>query len=138
VGERALRGGPRSVRLRLNLASYNPGALWQFAGLASLAAAEGASPVAASVGVLLEQVVLLGTGFALVPQRRPGLLAHWTHGLGVGVELAIAALLIAALVVGLPRLLPRVRVRAERLLKRTLPLPSIRRVRSRCTWCAAR
>jgi len=108
-----------------NLARYIPGAVWQFAGLAALASAEGASPVAASVGVLLEQVVLLSTGFALVLSVAPRFLARWTHGLGVGVELALAVLLIAALVVGLPRVLPRARAWAERVLKRTVPLPTL-------------
>ncbi len=108
-----------------NLARYIPGAVWQFAGLAALAAAEGASPAAASVGVLLEQVVLLGTGFALVLSVAPSFLARWTYGLGLGAELGIAALLIAALVVGLPHLLPRARAWAEGVIKRPLPLPSI-------------
>lgn len=110
-----------------NLARYIPGAIWQFAGLAALAAQEGASPVAASVGVLLEQVVLLGTGFALVLSVAPRFLARWTHGLGVGAELLLAGLLIAALVVGLPRVLPHARAWAERLFKRPAPLPALPR-----------
>jgi hypothetical protein len=108
-----------------NLARYIPGAVWQFAGLAALASAEGVSPAAASVGVLLEQVVLLATGLALVLSVAPSFLANWTHGLGVGAQLAIAVLLIAALVIGLPRALPRVRTWAERVVKRPLPLPAI-------------
>jgi hypothetical protein len=106
-----------------NLARYIPGAVWQFAGLAGMTMEAGASPAAASVGVILLQIVTLATGIVLTVSAAPRLLP-FTAGLTSAEQLAIAALLVALLIVVLPRLLPRIRSVAERVLKRPVPLPS--------------
>jgi glycosyltransferase 2 family protein len=106
-----------------NLARYIPGAVWQFAGLAGMTLEAGGSPAAASVGVILLQIVTLATGIALTISAAPRLLP-WTAGLTSGEQLLIAALLIALLIVVFPHLLPRIRAVAERVLKRPVPLPT--------------
>ncbi len=107
-----------------NLARYIPGAVWQFAGLSALAAEEGASPTAASIGVILMQVATIATGSAIALSAAPRLVAPWVRGLGVVGQLVIAVVLIAFLVVVFPRLLPHLRGWLERVLKRPVPLPS--------------
>lgn len=107
-----------------NLARYVPGAVWQFAGLAALAAAAGASPVAASVGVLLQQLILLSTGFVLVLSGAPHVLGAWTHDLDTWSQVVLAATLTAGLIVIGPRALPAARRLAERIVKRPVPLPT--------------
>src|SRR5579862_8603713 len=81
-----------------NLARYIPGAVWQFAGLAGMTMEAGGSPAAASVGVILLQIVTLATGIALTISAAPRLLP-WTMALTSIEQLAIAALLIALLIV---------------------------------------
>ena len=107
-----------------NLARYVPGAVWQFAGLAAMSAQVGVSPVAASVGVLLQQVVLLATGFALILSGAPHVLGAWAQTMDALSQAALAALLTAVLIVVGPRALPVVRRWAERLIKRPVPLPA--------------
>jgi hypothetical protein len=107
-----------------NLARYVPGAVWQFAGLAALTAAAGASPVAASVGVLMQQLVLLATGFALVLSGAPHVLGAWTQELDTLSQAALAVILTAALIVVGPHALPAARRLAERFIKRPVPLPT--------------
>jgi glycosyltransferase 2 family protein len=128
----ALRHSPtrlswfRAVRIFFvsNLARYVPGAVWQFAGLAAMAAAAGASPVAATVAVLLQQLVLLATGFVLILSGAPHFLGAWTRTLDSVSQVLLAALLTAALIWLGPRALPVVRRWAERVVKRPVPLPS--------------
>jgi uncharacterized membrane protein YbhN (UPF0104 family) len=106
-----------------NLTRYIPGTVWQFAGLAGMAKAVGASASASSVGVILLQIVTLGTGFAICLSATPRLLGPWAQDMSTNEQLLLAAALLAALVVAMPRLLPVIRRWAERLLKRPLPLP---------------
>jgi glycosyltransferase 2 family protein len=128
----ALRHSPtrlswfRAVRIFFvsNLARYVPGAVWQFAGLAAMAAAAGASPVAATLAVLLQQLVLLTTGFVLILSGAPHFLGAWTRTLDSVSQLLLAALLTGALIWLGPRALPVVRRWAERVVKRPVPLPS--------------
>ncbi len=128
----AVRGSPKrltwfqAVRVFFvsNLARYVPGAIWQFAGLAALAAAAGASPIAASLGVLLQQAVLLATGFALVLSGAPHVLGAWTRDLDSWSQVVLAVLFTTALIVAGPRVLPAVRQLAERIVKRPVPLPT--------------
>jgi len=107
-----------------NLARYVPGAVWQFAGLAAMSAQEGASPVAASVGVLLQQVVLLSTGFVLILSGAPHVLGAWAQTLDTLSQLLLAAALMVGLILSGPRALPVVRRWAERVFKRPIPLPT--------------
>jgi glycosyltransferase 2 family protein len=107
-----------------NLARYVPGAVWQFAGLAAMSADAGVSPVAASVAVLLQQVVLLATGFVLILSGAPHFLGAWTRTLDTLSQCVLATVLMAALILVGPRALPVVRRWAERVIKRPVPLPS--------------
>jgi glycosyltransferase 2 family protein len=116
----------RAVRIFFvsNLARYAPGGVWQFAGLAAMSAAAGVSPVAATVGTLLQQAVLLATGFALILSGAPHFLGAWMPALDTLSQLALAAALIGALMVLGPRALPVIRRWAERIAKRPVPLPT--------------
>lgn len=107
-----------------NLGRYVPGAVWQFAGLAAMSAQAGASPVAASVAVLLQQVVLLATGFALILSGAPHVLGAWAQTLDTLSQGVLALLLIGVLIVALPRALPAIRRWGERVIKRPVPLPA--------------
>jgi glycosyltransferase 2 family protein len=107
-----------------NLARYVPGAVWQFAGLAAMSAEVGASPVAASVAVLLQQVVLLATGFVLLLSGAPHLLGAWARTLDTASQVVLAVALTGVLVGVGPRALPIVRRWAERVIKRPVPLPA--------------
>lgn len=107
-----------------NLARYIPGAVWQFAGMAAMTSAAGASPAAATLGVLLLQFVLLTTGLALTLAFAPNFLGPWAHRLSSAQLFAVAVLLTAGLTAALPRVMPVVDRWAERILKRSLPLPS--------------
>lgn len=107
-----------------NLARYVPGAVWQFAGLAAMSAEAGASPVAASVAVLLQQVVLLATGFVLILSGAPHLLGAWAQTLDTASQVVLAVVLTGVLVGVGPRALPVVRRWAERVIKRPVPLPA--------------
>ncbi len=121
---------PLKLRLGLrmfflaNLARYIPGGVWQFAGLSALAATEGASPTAASMGVIFMQIATLATGAAITLSAAPRFIAPWTRGLGLVGQLVIACVLIALLVVVLPRALPHIRHWLERRFKRPVPLPT--------------
>jgi uncharacterized membrane protein YbhN (UPF0104 family) len=106
-----------------NLTRYIPGTVWQFAGLAGMAKAAGASASASSVGVILLQIVTLGTGFAICLSATPRLLGSWAQDMSTNEQLALAAVLVALLVIAMPRMLPVIRRWTERVLKRPLPLP---------------
>ncbi len=106
-----------------NLTRYIPGTVWQFAGLAGMAKAAGSSATASSVGVILLQIITLGTGVAICLSATPRLLGAWAASITTTEQLALAALLIAALVVVFPRLMPAIRRTAERVAKRSVPLP---------------
>jgi uncharacterized membrane protein YbhN (UPF0104 family) len=106
-----------------NLTRYIPGAVWQFAGLAGMAKAAGASASASSVGVILLQIVTICTGFAICLSATPRLLGSWAQDMTTNEQLLLAAALVAVLVLVLPRLLPVIRRWTERVLKRQVPLP---------------
>lgn len=90
-----------------NLARFIPGAVWQFAGLASMSAEAGVSPVAAMGGVLLQQVVALATGLAVTLAFAPQALAALGYAVppAMGVPLAVVGLV--ALVAIVPLAAPR-------------------------------
>jgi hypothetical protein len=118
-------GRLRGIRIFVvaNLARYVPGAIWQFASLAGMTMAAGASPAAASVGVILIQIVTLATGFAIVLSATPTYLGAWAHWLTPWEQLAMAAALVALVIVVFPHVVPRIRVWVERILKTPVPLP---------------
>jgi uncharacterized membrane protein YbhN (UPF0104 family) len=106
-----------------NLARYIPGAIWQFAGLAAMTIEAGGSATAASVGVILLQIVTLATGIMLTVSAAPRLLPL-TAGLTGLEQLLISALLVAILIVALPHFFPRIRSLLERIIKKPVPLPT--------------
>ena len=107
-----------------NVARYIPGAVWQFAGIEAMAGARGVPRLAATTGLLIQQVVLLATGLlwtaALVPSALVG--AGGARGallLAVGLAAGLAVATIAA-----PRIVPLIRRIAERRLGRAVVLPT--------------
>jgi hypothetical protein len=86
-----------------NLARFLPGGFWQFASLAVMSSRYGMRPAAATATVLLEQIVLLLTGLAVVAGFTPVVLhATWWR-----VALIVALILGAAILLLLPRLTRR-------------------------------
>ena len=68
-----------------NLARFLPGGVWQFASLAVMSGRYGVSPTVTTATVLLEQVVLLLTGLAVVAVFTPAALhTTWWQGALVG------------------------------------------------------
>lgn len=115
------------IFLLSNLGRYLPGAIWQFAGLAALSSAQGISPMAATGGVVMQQMVLLLTGAAIAVVTAPGLLGDWTLRLHPLVLVAGAAFALAGLIVILPWLLARARPFVLRRLKGRATLPEVTR-----------
>jgi hypothetical protein len=95
-----------------NLARFLPGAVWQFASLAAMSSRYGVSPLATTATVLLEQVVLLVTGLAVLAVLTPAVLhaAWWQAAFVVAAALGIAGLA-----------LPRPAGRAGRWLEDRVP-----------------
>jgi hypothetical protein len=77
-----------------NLARFLPGGVWQFASLAVMASRYGMSTAAATATVLLEQVVLLITGLAVVAVFTPAVVhaTWWQAALIVGIILGVVIL----------------------------------------------
>lgn len=106
-----------------NLARYIPGTVWQFAGLAALAARNGVSPVAATGGVLLQQVTLLATGAGVSLALMPRLARAWGAALSPGLAWAMVAALIAFGALFLPVTGRLVRRIVARVAGRDVPWP---------------
>lgn len=77
-----------------NLARFLPGGVWQFASLAVMSSRYGMSTAAATATVLLEQIVLLITGLAVVAVFTPTVLqaSWWQAALVVGIILGVVLL----------------------------------------------
>lgn len=77
-----------------NLARFLPGGVWQFASLAVMSSRYDVSPTVATATVLLEQVVLLLTGLAVVAVLTPAVLqaAWWQGALVAGLVLGVLML----------------------------------------------
>jgi uncharacterized membrane protein YbhN (UPF0104 family) len=86
-----------------NLARFLPGGVWQFASLAVMASRYGVSTAAATATVLLEQIVLLLTGLAVVAAFTPIVLHATWWRVAVVVALALGAVTLLLL----PRLTRR-------------------------------
>ena len=81
-----------------NLARFLPGGVWQFASLALMASRYGVSTAAATATVLLEQIVLLMTGLAVVAVFTPAVLhAAWWQGA------LVVAIILGIVILALPR-----------------------------------
>lgn len=110
-----------------NLGRYLPGAIWQFAGLAALSAARGVSPIAATGGVLFQQLVLLLTGAAIALAASPAILMDWTTRLHPLALLAAILVTLALTVLLLPRILAHAGPWLERRFARRATLPTVSR-----------
>lgn len=106
-----------------NLARFIPGAVWQFAGLAALAADEGISPLAATGAVLLQQLMLLATGVVVAVMLAPGWVQPVAGELSPAMTaiLAIVGLAMVALVI--PLAMPAIGRGLGRLVKREFSWP---------------
>jgi hypothetical protein len=111
-----------------NLARFIPGGIWQFAGLAALAAEEGVSPVAATGAVLLQQIVLLATGIVVAATLAPAWIAPFAGGLPPWATITLTLTGLALLIVVIPASLQPLSRRFQRLVRRdvTLPRPTTR------------
>jgi hypothetical protein len=109
-----------------NLARFIPGAVWQFAGLAALAADEGISPLAATGAVLLQQLMLLATGIVVAVMMAPGWVQPIAGGLPPVVTAIIAIIALTAVAFVIPLAMPAIGRALGRLVKRefTWPQPS--------------
>lgn len=113
-----------------NLARYVPGAVWQFAGLAAMSAAQGVSPVAATAAVLWQQAALLGTGALLAVALSPVALAPAFARIGapvpsLGTRLTLAVLVVAVAVALVPRTLALLGRIVERRLHDVRAVPHV-------------
>lgn len=107
-----------------NLARFIPGIVWQFAGLVALVRPFGISGVVATGGIVLQQVILLVSGLALVAAMAPSLLESWTAGLPAWVPLLSVGAAGVALVAVVPRLIPAMGRLASVFFRRSMDWPS--------------
>ena len=107
-----------------NLARFVPGAIWQFAGMSAMAIAHGVSAVAATGAVLLQQVVLLGTGVVLTLALAPRLMLPASFPASPVVAALCAAMGAAALTALLPLVMPALGRFTSRAFRRPLPWPA--------------
>lgn len=107
-----------------NLTRFIPGIVWQFAGLVALVKPFGVSATAATGGIVLQQGVLLVSGWALVAAVAPSLLGSWTAALPAWVPLLSVGAAGLALVAIVPRLMPAIGRVASVVLKRSVGWPA--------------
>jgi hypothetical protein len=105
------------------LARYIPGTVWQFAGLAALAAGQGVSPLVATGAVLLQQVTLLATGAGVTLALMPRLVRAWGAGLPLGAAWALVAALVLLGALFVPVTGRVIRRIAGRVTGRDVPWP---------------
>ncbi len=110
-----------------NLARYIPGAVWQLAGLAAMSTARNVSPLAATAGVLIQQLVLLLSGAIIAIVAAPRLLGEWTDNVPPVALISAALLGMTLLILALPAVLRRMQPLLERRLGGRLTLPSLSR-----------
>ncbi|MFL5560771.1 MAG: hypothetical protein ACJ79K_04765 [Gemmatimonadaceae bacterium] len=108
-----------------NLARFIPGAIWQFAGIAGLAADAGASPIAATGGVVLQQLVVLVTGLAVAAAFLPSL-ALRAFPLSYQGAVALAVASTAVVTILLPRGAALLQRLTARFFARAIIFPSMR------------
>ncbi|HJR67836.1 MAG TPA: lysylphosphatidylglycerol synthase domain-containing protein [Gemmatimonadaceae bacterium] len=106
-----------------NLARFIPGAVWQFAGLAALAADEGISPLAATGAVLLQQLILLATGVVVAVMMAPAWVEPIAGGLPPAATAIIAIIALAILAVSIPLMMPAIGRGLGRMVKRQFAWP---------------
>jgi hypothetical protein len=106
-----------------NLARFIPGAVWQFAGLAALAADEGVSPLVATGAVLLQQLVLLATGIVVAVVMAPAWAAPVTGNMPpvATATIAIGTLVVFGLMI--PWMMPAIGRGLQRIVRREFAWP---------------
>jgi hypothetical protein len=107
-----------------NLARFIPGMIWQLVGVAAMAQAHAVSPVAATGGILLLQVVLLVTGVAVGAAWAPALLARWAVVVPPGGLLGLTLMSIVIVVLLLPPAIPFFSRVAGQVLRRPMDWPA--------------
>ncbi len=107
-----------------NLARFIPGMVWQLAGVAAMAHARAVSPLAATGGALLLQVVLLVTGLAVAAAWAPALLGHWVVVAPPGGLLGLTLMSMVIVVLALPPAIPFFSRLAGRVLRRPMEWPA--------------
>lgn len=99
-----------------NLARFIPGGVWQFAGIAAMAARRGCSAIAANGAVVLQQLSIVVAGVALTLWTAPDLLGPTVQRvIPSGLAPVAGTLVLLAYVVGFPRSSQTLAARAERL-----------------------
>lgn len=108
-----------------NLSRFIPGYVWQFAGLAGMASRAGASPVAATGGVLLQQAISLLAGVLLCAAFFPTI-ASATLPLSHDAALALAVAGLVAAVLILPRSTALLQRLGDRFFRGRVVFPALR------------
>jgi len=106
-----------------NLARFIPGTVWQFAGLAALAAAHRVSAVAATGAVLLQQLTLLVTGAGVTLALVPTVTRDWGGVRANGLLWGLAAGIAAVAVLMLPITRRWLRLAVAWVARRDVPWP---------------
>lgn len=123
-GQRLAYSDAARIWFLTNLSRFVPGAIWQFAGMSAMAMAHGVSAVAATGAMLLQQVVLLGTGVVLTLALSPRLLLPASLPVSPLMAALSAGAGAVALTALLPIALPALGRLTGRLFRRPLPWPA--------------
>ena len=108
-----------------NLARFVPGGVWQFAGIAAMASARGVSAIAANGAAVLQQVVIIVSGFALTLFTAPELLGPAVQRfIPSGLAPAIGTGVLLLFVWLFPRSATALSARAERVSGAVVKWPS--------------
>lgn len=107
-----------------NLARFIPGMVWQLAGVAAMSHARAVSPVAATGGILLQQVVLIATGLVVAAAWAPALLSRFAAAVPPGDMFGLTAAGAVLLVLVLPRAVPLLGSLVSRVLSRPVNWPA--------------
>lgn len=108
-----------------NLARFIPGMVWHLLGVAAMAHERDLSPLAATGGILLQQVVLVVTGLVVAAAWAPALLSGWAGAIPAEYMLGLTGLGVALLVLALPRALPVMGRVVARALGRPISWPAL-------------
>jgi uncharacterized membrane protein YbhN (UPF0104 family) len=112
-----------------NLARFVPGGVWQFAGIAAMAASRGVSAVAANGAAILQQVVIIVSGFALTLFTSPELLGPAVQRvIPSGLAPLVGSSVLVAFIWLFPRSATALAARAERMAGAAVrwPAPPVR------------
>jgi uncharacterized membrane protein YbhN (UPF0104 family) len=108
-----------------NLARFVPGGIWQFAGIATMAAKRGISAVAANGAAILQQVVIIVAGLALTLGLAPDLLGPGiAHVIPAGMAPTIGVLITLLFALAFPRFAKALGQRAEKIAGHSLQWPT--------------